>query len=95
MIQVIDEVLKDKLFEKLVETGVPEHMHGAIVRYVIDHVYPGDFLEAVLENNLKEAFGRADDINRQKMYEYVYFLYNFVPKACWGSPQAYRNWLRK
>ena len=84
---------RNQLYQKLEELGIPSHMHGAMVRYLVDHIAPGDFLQAVLENDLKEACNRADDINILRLPEYVRFLYNFAPRACWGSPRAFREWL--
>lgn len=56
-------------------------------------VPPGDFLYAVLSNNLKESFCRADHDNFKNMGLIVRYLYNFVPAACWGSPENVRAWL--
>lgn len=39
--------------------------------------YPGgSFVQAVVDNNLMEAFGRADDINLNCIRFYVYLIYN-------------------
>lgn len=53
---------------------------------------PGDFLRAVLENDLSEACGRADLFNRRKLYEYVVWLYNEAPSKCWGSREKVKAW---
>jgi hypothetical protein len=55
---------------------------------------PGDFLEAVLCNNLKEAVGRADDTNLPALPSLVGWLYNFAPSSAWGSPEKVTSWLR-
>ena len=39
----------------------------------------GDFLKAVVKNDLMEAFYRADDTNRKAMYLYCAFLHNELP----------------
>lgn len=39
----------------------------------------GDFLTAVLKNDLMEACGRADDTNRKVLSLYVKFIYNNLP----------------
>ena len=74
-------------------SGIPEHIRAGFRRYVEDHVEPGGFIMACLENNLKEAFGRADDVNRARMFDIVTFLYNEAPSACWGSPAKVKAWL--
>lgn len=53
---------------------------------------PGDFLQAVLRNDLMMAAGRADLRNRRRLFEYVQWLYNEAPGPCWGSPEAVATW---
>lgn len=78
----------------LYKLGIPERMHGSIKRYLEAHVEPGDFLKAVLCNDLKEACARADDENIHLLARYVTFFYNYAPFHCWGSPQAYEAWIK-
>lgn len=61
--------------------------------YAKDGRETGDFLRAVLENDLKEAFGRADCISRWLMFPLVKYVYNDIPAACQGSPEKVRGWL--
>lgn len=65
----------------------------SIMSYVDDRVSPGDFLEAVLENDLRESFQRADEDNIRSMFEIVQFVYNEIPARCWGSPEKVKEWL--
>ena len=74
---------------------VPDRMLGALQRYVDHGIAPGDFLTAVLSNDLREACGRADDENRHLIFEYVKFLYNNAPSGCWGSEENFRNWIKQ
>jgi hypothetical protein len=39
----------------------------------------GDFLTAVVKNDLHEAFARADETNIKHMWTYLCFLHNEVP----------------
>lgn len=66
-----------------------------LMRYVNDKIPPGSFLRAVLENNLKDAMGRADMTNRRRVFEYVEWLYNKAPGVCWGSPENVEAWLAR
>ena len=50
-------------------------------------------MRAVLENDLKEAFGRADMTNRTRMYEILSFLYNDAPIGSWGHKGVVKKWL--
>ena len=72
---------------------LPEHMRGGMKRYIESKVPPGGFLMAVLENNLIEAVGRADRINRERLFDFCNFLYNKAPSRCWGSPEKVKTWL--
>lgn len=74
---------------------IPEHMHGAVSRYVMHGISPGQFLTAVLSNDLMEAFGRADDDNAAAMHGWVRFLYNYMPSQSKGSPEAFRAWINR
>jgi hypothetical protein len=72
---------------------VPEHMQGAIRRYIEKGIPPGDFLTAVLSNNLSESFARADLENRRAMFNWVQYLYSYAPNSCWGSPERVKAWI--
>lgn len=50
-------------------------------------------MRAVLENNLTEAFGRADMDNREAMFDIVQYCYNELPFVCWGSKEKVSKWL--
>ena len=56
---------------------------------------PGGFVTAVLANDLKEAFGRADIQNRETMFQIVSYVYNEIPNMCQGSYEIVKNWLAK
>ena len=65
----------------------------SITDYADNRVPPGDFLRAVLENDLRESFQRADEDNIESMFDIVQFIYNEIPARCWGSPEKVRDWL--
>ncbi len=73
---------------------LPEHMREGARDYVERGWKPGDFLRAVLENNLVEAFGHADLINRLAMDDWAKWLWNEAPKGCWGSPEKVAAWIK-
>lgn len=72
-----------------------EYIKEALDRYVRDKTPPGDFLYAVLINNLAESFGRADEQNRHDMFDIVMYVYNHIPHTCWGSPEKVKKWLAR
>jgi len=72
---------------------IPEYTKMCIDAYVKDHVPPNGFVRAVLENNLREAFGRADENNIANMFSIVQYCYLEIPVDCWGSPANVAEWL--
>jgi hypothetical protein len=72
---------------------IPAHMRDALTRYVVDRVAPGNFLQAVIRNDLRDACGRADADNLLLLPTYVKWFYNVAPGRCWGSPENYKAWL--
>lgn len=67
--------------------------HEGLERYVKYRVPTGSFLHAVLTNDLMEAMGRADEENREDIFEICQYIYNHLPIACYGSPKAVKKWL--
>ena len=70
----------------------PESVAESLVAYIETGRPTGDFLHAVLTNNLREAFGRADIINRFALFDIVSALYNYAPADCWGSKEKVAAW---
>ena len=52
--------------------------------------YMGDFLNAIVKDNLTEAAHRADAMNRTALWLYVAVLYNIAP-AGWKNPNKIEN----
>ncbi len=71
---------------------LPEHCRAGIKRYIEKGLIPGDFLQAVISNNLVRATGLADSINRERILDYASFLYNEAPKSSWGSKEKMLAW---
>jgi hypothetical protein len=68
-------------------------MIDALNRYINDGVPLGDFLYAVVTNNLSEAVSRADRDNLFNLPALVIYLYNEAPMDCWGSKESYESWI--
>jgi len=88
--------LNDEAIGKMSEVGIPDYMQGGLIRYFNERIPTGDFLRAVLENDLMAAFMFADQTNKHSMHHYVMWLYNYAPgraSGIWGSPEAVSNWL--
>ena len=72
---------------------LPAHDQDGMRRYIEDRIAPGGFLTAVITNNLKEAFLRADQLNLAEMRMIVEWFYWVMPSDCWGSEEAMKTWL--
>ena len=75
------------------EYYIPQRMGPGIVNYIDNHILPGGFLQAVFENNLVDAIGKADRENIGNLPAYVSYLYNEVPSPYWGSPEKVKKWV--
>lgn len=64
-----------------------------LAAYVTQRRPMGSFLTAVLENNLAEAIGRADESSLANLFLIVAHVYNELPSTCWGSSAKVSAWL--
>ncbi len=71
----------------------PVHILDGIWRYATDRLPPGSFVRAVLENNLMEAMGRADEMSLAGLFEIVRYVRWEIPSNCHGSPEKVTAWL--
>jgi len=71
---------------------LPAHIQAGVQQYVEQGIIPGDFLQAVIANNLSESFALADEINQGQMFNIVKFFYNEMPSACWKSKEKMLMW---
>jgi len=85
----------DSAMARAIEVGVPEHLASGLGLYLVKGIEPGGFLMAVLENDLMEAFARADINSRAGMFELTKFLYNDTPGNCHGSREAVMAWMKQ
>lgn len=74
---------------------IPQNIKESLDRYAADKIPTGDFLYAVLTNNLMEAIGRADDYNLPCLPAICSYIYNHMPMSCHGSQKKVNAWLRR
>jgi hypothetical protein len=72
---------------------VKENTKEQIDEYVRIGRPVGSFVRAVLENDLRESFGCADDQNREDLFDIVRYCHNDIPGGCWGSREKVKSWL--
>ena len=75
--------------------SVPGDMQDGLERYVNDGCRPGNFLSAVLSNNLEMAVQHADSTNISRLFDYVYVIYNNAPAGCHGSKERFEAWIKR
>lgn len=90
-------MLRDRAYYQkgLEESGVPDTLWDGLLSYILDHRPTGSFLEAVINNDLRDACARADQVNRYHLWNIVDFLYNYAPTGCWGHDHATTQWLKE
>jgi len=86
-------VVRDHLRARLVERGVPVHLHEGLLAYILERREPGQFLRAVLRNDLLDAVMRMSPGSFEVLRAVVLFLFNHVPAPCWGSEARVVAWL--
>lgn len=74
---------------------LPAHMREPMRLYIEHGVTPGSFTQCVLANDLMGALGRADDTNRERIFDICRFLYNEAPAACYGSTDRMFAWINR
>lgn len=75
------------------ETVPVPHMADGMRRYFEKGIPPGSFGTALLCNDLRGVFQRADAENAECIRQWVMWLYANAPNGSWGSPQAFNAWL--
>lgn len=73
--------------------ALPEHMRDGMRRYIENGIMPGEFLAAVLCNDLIGALQNADDTNIDALPIYGRWLHNEAPVSCYGSAKAVATWM--
>lgn len=73
---------------------IPEHTLEALKLYVEHGIPTGDFLYAVLTNDLFGAIGRADHININRLKEICGFICNEIPSPAWHNKESVEKWIK-
>ena len=72
---------------------VPPYILGSLDAYLEDRRPVGQFLEAVLSNDLYEAVNRADIPCLRTLNLIVMYVTNKFTSDCYGSPKRYKEWI--
>jgi hypothetical protein len=71
---------------------LPGYMVSGMLGYIERGEPVGGFLSALLSNDLRGTFERADATNARLVDVYLRFLYNYAPVGSWGSKERFENW---
>jgi hypothetical protein len=88
----MDMFNRDDLVKGMNQFQIPEYMRGGLFRWIENGVLPGNFLTAIIKNDLRRSFEYADDENIFRIHSYIKFLYNWAPGECWGSEEKVKSW---
>jgi len=77
------------------EFYIRPQMMDAIRRYIDEGLEPGDFLTAVIQNDLFGAVNWADDENLRNLPAFVCYFYNEAARGSWGSKEGMAYWIEK
>ena len=72
---------------------LPEGLQDGMRRYIEHGIRPGNFLTAVLENNLCQAFWHADLGNLPELRRIVNWCCEELPCVTWGSEKRVDEWI--
>jgi hypothetical protein len=74
---------------------IPPRLINALYAYGDEGRPTGDFLRAVLENDLRTAIGLGDSESLAVLPIICRFVYNEMPAKCHGSPEVVATWLEE
>ena len=74
---------------------IPDDMIDAIKLYIYHGINPGDFLTAVISNDLRVALRKGSNENIANLPAFLAYFYNEAPENCWGSQEKMRRWIEK
>jgi hypothetical protein len=77
----------DEAIDKL-----PKHLRLGVKLWIEEGVPGGHFLMAVMANDFKEVFMRADKTNLAVLADWVNFLQNHAPIGCQGNREKIKAW---
>lgn len=77
----------------MISDAIPAHIQAALDEYAEAGRPVGDFLQAVLSNDLTGAVCRADAGNLRAIRAIAQYVYNELPSRCHGDRARYTAWL--
>ena len=69
-----------------------EHLLGGLGRFFNQGIATGQFLNAVLTNDLLETFSRGDPQSIAGLPRLIELIFNHAPGDAWGTPERVATW---
>lgn len=66
---------------------------AGLTRYIVDHIEPGGYLRAVLENDLMTAIQTADSTHLKQLKSLCNWIFNHAPGNSWGDRCTVDDWI--
>jgi hypothetical protein len=82
----------EEMVQEQVSTVPVDYMADSVYHYVLFGREVGDFLMALISNDLTESVSRADETNLSHLVDWVRWFYNVPTGRCWGSPEKLKHW---
>ena len=70
-------------------------MRSGLEIYLTTGRIPGNFLQALLSNNLIDAFARADPTNLDLLQQWCWWMHGEFPSTAWGSRDKMLAWSKE
>ena len=70
-------------------------MRSGLGLYLTTGRLPGDFLQALLSNNLIDTFARADPTNFPLLQKWCWWMHGEFPYTAWGSKKKMLAWSKE
>jgi hypothetical protein len=93
--EAYEAILCDKKAGRILMPIVPKELIESLDRYAEHGIPTGDFLKAVLANDLYQAVLRADPENEKRLRDIVVHVVHAMPAECWGSWEKVGAWIEK
>jgi len=86
--------MKNYEFPEKCPAYLKQDYYDTIRRFLTKGINPGQFMTAVLSNNLMDAMARADEETVGDLKSITMFIYNDVPGMCHGTRAKVSEWLQ-
>ena len=85
-----------EMAESLQKAEIPDHLHGGLMRYVLQGIRPGGFLSACIALKVEEAVQRAaDEPTKRSIPKITTWLLTEAPEECVGTQELMDAWIAK